>query len=198
VASLLLRFLELSGGRILVDGESLASGGLEAWRARLAFVPQRPHLFHGSVLDNLRLGLPGAGLEEVRAAAREARALDFIEALPQGFDTPLGEEGARVSSGQARRLALARAFLRRATVVVLDEPTAELDPGTEDDLLPALRRLRAGATTLLIAHRLRSVRDADLVLVLREGRVEEQGSHEELLAAGRRYAGLWTAPAGRR
>jgi ATP-binding cassette subfamily C protein CydD len=180
-----------------VDGRDLASIPPEDWRARLAYVPQRPYLFHGSVLENLRLGRPEAGLEEVRAAAGEAQALAFIEALPQGFSTALGEAGQRLSSGQARRLALARAFLRGATIVVLDEPTAELDPGTEDDLLPALRRLRTGATVLLIAHRLRSVRDADQVVVLREGRVEERGSHDELRAAGGRYSGLWTAGTGR-
>jgi ABC-type multidrug transport system fused ATPase/permease subunit len=176
-----------------VDGRALASIPSDDWRARLAYVPQRPYLFPGSVLENLRLGRPEAGLEEVREAAREAQALSFIEALPQGFSTPLGEAGQRVSSGQARRLALARAFLRQAKIVVLDEPTAELDPGTEDDLLPALRRLRTGATVLLIAHRLRSVRDADQVVVLREGRVEEHGTHDQLRAAGGRYAGLWSA-----
>ena len=136
---------------------------------RLAWVPQRPTFLHGSVLENLRLGRPDATREEVWEAADQALARSFIAELPQGLDTPLGEDGLRLSAGQARRLALARAFLRDPAVLVLDEPTAELDPETEDQLLPALRRLRQGRTTLLIAHRLTSVRDADRIVVLRNG-----------------------------
>ena len=189
-ANLLLRFLEPTGGRILVDGASLGTIEPDTWRSRMAWLPQRPTLFHGSVLDNLRLGRPDATRVEVWAAAEEARARDFIEDLPQGLDTPLGESGLRLSAGQARRIALARAFLRDPAVLILDEPTAELDPETEEQLLPALRRLREGRTTLLIAHRLQSVVDADRIVVLREGRVEEQGSPEALLREGGRYARL--------
>ena len=192
-AHLLLRFLEPTGGRILVDGAPLGAIERDAWRSRLAWVPQRPTFLHGSVLENLRLGRPDATREEVWEAADRALARSFIAELPQGLDTPLGEDGLRLSAGQARRLALARAFLRDPAVLVLDEPTAELDPETEDQLLPALRRLRQGRTTLLIAHRLASVRDADRIVVLRNGRVEEAGPPAELLARGGRYARLIAA-----
>ncbi len=192
-ANLLLRFLDPTGGRILVDGVDLGLVDVDAWRSRLAWMPQRPTLFHGSVLENLRLGRPDATLVEVWEAVAEARAQAFIEDLPQGLDTPLGESGLRLSAGQARRIALCRAFLRDPSVLVLDEPTAELDPETEEQLLPALRRLREGRTTLLIAHRLQSVKDADRIVVLREGRVEEQGSPAELRRHGGGYARLVAA-----
>ncbi|HEY6553662.1 MAG TPA: thiol reductant ABC exporter subunit CydD [Vicinamibacteria bacterium] len=189
-ANLLLRFLEPTGGRILVDGATLGSLEPADWRSRMAWLPQRPTLFHGSVLDNLRLGRPDATRDEVWAAAEEASARGFIEDLPEGLDTALGESGLRLSAGQARRIALCRAFLRDPAVVILDEPTAEMDPETEEQLLPALRRLREGRTTLLIAHRLPGVADADRIVVLREGRVEEQGSPAVLLREGGRYARL--------
>jgi ATP-binding cassette, subfamily C, bacterial CydD len=192
-ANLLLRFLEPASGRILVDGADLAAMEPPAWRSRIAWLPQRPTVYHGSVLENLRLGRPHATLEEVWEAVEQARARDFIAELPHGLDTSLGEDGLRLSAGQARRLALARAFLRDPGLLILDEPTAELDPETEDQLLPALRRLRGGRTTLLIAHRLASVADADRIVVLRDGRVEEQGSPAELLATGGPYARLLAA-----
>jgi ATP-binding cassette, subfamily C, bacterial CydD len=192
-ANLLLRFLDPTGGRILVDGAPLATIAPDAWRSRVAWVPQRPTLFHGSVLENLRLGRPHATLDEVWEAADKALARSFVADLPEGLETSLGESGLRLSAGQARRIALARAFLRDPAVLVLDEPTAELDPETEERLLPALRALRRGRTTLLIAHRLTSVRDADRIVVLRDGRVEEEGRPAELLAAGGRYARLVAA-----
>jgi len=192
-ANLLLRLLEPHRGRILVDGALLDTIAPDAWRSKLAWVPQRPTLFHGSVLENLRLGRPRATREEVWEAVERALAGPFVAELPRGLDTPLGESGLRLSAGQARRIALARAFLRDPAVLVLDEPTAELDPESEDQLLPALRRLREGRTTLLIAHRLASVRDAHRIVVLRDGRVEEEGSPGALLASGGRYARLVAA-----
>lgn len=192
VANLVLRFLEPRSGRLLVDGRPLAHLDPNAWRAQVAWVPQRPWLFDGTILDNLRRGRPGASREEVEAAAREADALEFIAELPAGLDTPVGEGGLRLSGGQARRLALARAFLKGAPVVVLDEPTAWLDPETEDRLAAALRRLRAGRTVLLIAHRLRTVAGAERVAILRGGRVEEEGPPAELRARGGAWARLLT------
>jgi thiol reductant ABC exporter CydD subunit len=189
-ANLLLRFLEPRSGQIRVDGQSLALEGAEEWRRRVAWVPQRPWLFDGTVLDNLRLGRPEATREEAEAAAREAEAWDFIAELPQGLDTPVGEGGLRLSGGQAQRVALARAFLRNAPVVVLDEPTAQLDPETEDRLAKALERLCAGRTVLLIAHRLRTVMAADRIALLYAGRVAEEGTHHDLLQRGGPYAGL--------
>jgi ATP-binding cassette subfamily C protein CydD len=192
-AHLLLRFLEPTSGRILVDGGLLAGVEPAAWRSSIAWLPQRPTVFHGSVLENLRLGRPHATPEEAWEAVEQANARSFIAELPRGLDTPLGEDGLRLSAGQARRLALARAFLRDPALLILDEPTAELDPETEDQLLPALRRLRRGRTTLLIAHRLASVADADRIVVLRAGRVEEEGAPDELLARGGSYARLLAA-----
>ena len=176
-----------------MDGTPLHEIDRDAWRSRVAWLPQRPTLFYGSVLENLRLGRPQASLDEVWAAVESACARSFIEDLPEGRETPLGENGLRLSAGQARRLALARAFLRDPAVVVLDEPTAELDPETEDLLLPALRRLCEGRTTLLIAHRLTSVRHADRIVVLRDGRIEESGRPADLLATGGVYAQLVAA-----
>ena len=193
IATLLLGFLEPASGRVLVDGTPLHEIDRDAWRSRVAWLPQRPTLFYGSVLENLRLGRPQASLDEVWAAVESACARSFIEDLPEGLETPLGENGLRLSAGQARRLALARAFLRDPAVVVLDEPTAELDPETEDLLLPALRRLCEGRTTLLIAHRLTSVRHADRIVVLRDGRIEESGRPADLLATGGVYAQLVAA-----
>lgn len=190
VANLLLRFLEPRSGHVLVDGRPLAEQGQDEWRAQVAWVPQRPWLFDGTVLDNLCLGRPDATREEVEAAARNAEALDFIAELPAGFDTRVGEGGLRLSGGQARRVALARAFLKEAPVVVLDEPTAWLDPEMEDRLASALRRLCAGRTVLLIAHRLRTVAGADRVAILRAGRVEEEGPPGELRARGGAWARL--------
>jgi thiol reductant ABC exporter CydD subunit len=193
VANLVLRFLDPRSGRVLVDGRPLSLESPDEWRARVAWVPQRPWLFHGTVLDNVRFGRPEATREEVEAAARDAEALDFIAELPMGFDTQVGEGGLRLSGGQARRLALARAFLKDAPVLVLDEPTAWLDPETEDRLAATLRRLCAGRTVLLIAHRLRTVAGADRVAILRAGRVEEEGPPGELRARGGAWARLLAA-----
>jgi ATP-binding cassette subfamily C protein CydD len=188
VANLLLRFLEPHAGRITVDGEALDGKDPDAWRDGVAWVPQRPHLFYGTVLENLRLGRPDATREEIEEAARQAEALAFIEELPLRFDTPVGEGGLRLSGGEAQRLALARAFLKDAPFLVLDEPTAQLDPETEDRLARALRRLCAGRTVLLIAHRRRTVAEADRAVRLHAGRVVEQGAPGVLLARGRPFA----------
>jgi ATP-binding cassette subfamily C protein CydD len=195
-AALLMRFLEPQAGAIRVDGASLAGIDAAAWRRLLAWVPQRPHLFHGSVLHNLRLARPDASEEAVHEAARLAHVDAFVRELPQAWDTPVGDAGLRLSGGQAQRLALARAFLADAPVLVLDEPTAHLDLEQEALLADAMARLRRARSVLLIAHRLTTVFDADRIVLLSGGRVREAGSHAELLAAGGTYARLVDAYRG--
>ena len=195
-ARLLLRFLEADRGRLLLDGRELRGIDADAWRRKVAWVPQRPHLFFGTVADNLRLARPGATREEIEAAARAAHLHDFVSLLPLGYETPIGERGARLSGGQAQRLALARAFLKDAPVLVLDEPTSHLDPSHEAAIHDSIARLTRGRTTLLIAHRLSTVRRAARLAVVERGRVVEWGGPGELAARGGRFAALLRAYAG--
>lgn len=170
--ALLLGFVEPSAGRITVGGTDLAGLDADDWRARLAWVPQRPHLFAASVADNIRLGRPDASDAEVRQAARDAYADHFVEALPHGYDTLLGEHGAGLSAGQRQRLALARAFLKDAPVLLLDEPTAHLDPESEAAVTRATVRLMRGRTAIVVAHRTSLLPYADRVVTVRGGRLE--------------------------
>ena len=191
VLSLLLGFVRPQAGRILANGHDLAGIDPAHWLGHVAVVPQRPHMVAGSVLDNIRLGDPGIDLDRVRAAARLAAADGFIEALPQGYDTPLGEFGQTLSGGQVQRLALARAFLREdAAVLLLDEGTAGLDRATEAAVAEAIGRLAADRATLIVAHRLATVRLADRVVFLEDGRIVEQGPRAALEADGGRFARL--------
>jgi ATP-binding cassette subfamily C protein CydCD len=196
IAQLLLRFSEPSAGEITVGSAPLPDFRADAWRRCLAWVPQLPYLFNASVADNIRLGCPDASPDQVVHAARAAGAHDFIQALPDSYETVIGERGARLSGGQAQRIALARAFLVDAPLVILDEPTAHLDPETEAEVEESLERLQFGRTVLIIAHRLRTVRRADLILVLDGGRVVEAGTHEALSRIpGGAYARLLAAHA---
>ncbi|MCF7985130.1 MAG: thiol reductant ABC exporter subunit CydD [Thiohalocapsa sp.] len=181
VASLLLGFLRPDGGSILVDGADLARLDIDAWRRNLAWLPQSPRLFQGTLGDNIRLGAPNAPLDAVRRAAEQAHAAEFIDRLPLGYDTPVGERGVGLSGGQIQRIALARAFLRDARLVLLDEATANLDPASEALVQQALDRLADGRTMLVIAHRLATVRSADRILVLDGGHIVEQGDHATLM-----------------
>ncbi|SFQ42372.1 ATP-binding cassette, subfamily C/ATP-binding cassette, subfamily C, CydD [Amycolatopsis arida] len=171
--AVLLGLVAPTGGRVLVDGRDLRELDLAAWRERLAWVPQRPHLFAASVADNVRLGAPHASEAEVRTAARAAHADEFVRALPAGYATRLGERGAGMSAGQRQRIALARAYLRNAPVVLLDEPTARLDLAAEAAVVAAAGRLLAGRTAILVAHRPALVELADRVVQLENGRVHE-------------------------
>jgi thiol reductant ABC exporter CydD subunit len=174
VANLLLRFAEPSCGRVTAGGIDLAECRLELWRRQLAWVPQRPTIFRGSVLENIRLGDEGASDRAVQDAAMLAGADRFIRSLPSGYETLVGDGGRPLSAGERRRIALARAFVRDAPLVILDEPTADLDPVSADVVAEAVERLRAGRTVLLIAHRPELVEHADRVVVLGGGTVMQE------------------------
>lgn len=196
VAYLLLRFIEPDGGSIKVGGRPLCDFPRGPWREHVAWVPQNPHLFYGSVAENIRLARPDATPDEVTWAARQAHAHSFIAALPQGYETTVGERGARLSGGEAQRIALARAFLKDAPLVILDEATANLDPETEELIRESMGRLLEGRTTLLIAHRLSTVHGCDRVLVMDGGRVVEEGTHSTLVERGGLYKRLVGAYGG--
>nr|WP_128794605.1 ABC transporter ATP-binding protein [Corallococcus coralloides] len=188
--SVLLGFLPPSGGEVKWDGVPLSSLKASSVRAQLAWVPQEPVLFSGTVRHNLRLGQPDAPDDALWEALRLAHAEDFVRALPGGLDEPVGERGSRLSGGQRQRLALARAFLRRPSLLLLDEPTSALDATSEAAVGAGLQALMKGRTVLVIAHRLSTVRDADLIAVVEGGQVVEAGTHEQLLALRGRYARL--------
>ncbi|WP_192034633.1 ABC transporter transmembrane domain-containing protein [Halomonas sp. YLGW01] len=189
---LLLRFYDPQAGRLTLDGIDLRELAPQALRAQLGLVAQEPMLFSGSAADNIRYGKPEASLDEVRDAARDANALTFIEALPRGFDTPLGPGGVQLSGGQRQRLAIARALLRDPRVLLLDEATSALDAESERVVQQALDRLMRGRTSLVIAHRLATVIAADRLLVFDQGRLVASGSHAALLQSSALYRQLAT------
>lgn len=193
LASLLLRFIEPSAGEIWVDGQPLAAIPPEEWRAQVAWVPQMPYLFNDTLAANLRLAKPEASDDKLIRACQRADLHEFIQSLPEGYGTQIGERGARLSGGQAQRLALARAFLRDAPFLILDEPTSSLDPAQESRLHQAIHELMRGRTTLVIAHRLSTVYQADQIVVLDAGRLAETGQHADLLQRNGLYAQLVTA-----
>ena len=190
VFQLLMRFYDPSAGRILFDGIDLRALDPAALRARIGLVPQEPMIFSANAWDNIRYGRPEASDEEVRAAAAAAAASEFLERLPDGFDTFLGEKGVRLSGGQRQRIAIARAILRAPAVLLLDEATSSLDAESERLVQAALERLRRGRTTLVIAHRLATVLAADRILVLDYGRLVATGRHRELIEQNGLYARL--------
>ena len=189
-ASLLLRFIDAEAGTIEADGKPLSHYDRATWRAALAWVPQRPHLFDGSIADNIRLARPSASDAEVATAATAANAIEFIHRLPHGFETHVGEGGSRLSGGQRQRIAIARAFLRDAPLLVLDEATSHQDEASEEAIADAVARLVRGRTVLVIAHRLRMAQRADEVVLLAGGRALEAGPPDALLAQGGAYRDL--------
>jgi ABC-type multidrug transport system fused ATPase/permease subunit len=187
LVSLIPRFYDASVGQVLVDGIDVRGYRVRSLRERISIVLQDPVLFSGTIADNLRYGRLDATREELEEAARAAHAHDFISALPKGYDTEVAEAGRSLSGGERQRLSIARAILKKAPILILDEPTSSLDAISEEIVFSALKRLRAGRTTIVIAHRLSTVRDADRILVLDGGRIAAQGRHEELLQASLLY-----------
>src|SRR5262249_12937584 len=193
IARLLLRLHDPQQGRVLVGGRDVRTLTLAELRRNIAVVSQDTYLFHGTVEDNLRMGKPGAAAAELEAAARAANALEFIEKLPQGLRTVVGERGVRLSGGQRQRIAIARALLRDAPILVLDEALSSVDAESEAVIQEALDRLMRGRTTLIFAHRLSSVIGADRILVLDDGRVVESGRHADLMERRGAYHRLMAA-----
>jgi ATP-binding cassette subfamily B protein len=199
---LLLRFYDPQQGRLLLDGVDLRDADPAEVRRRIATVPQDPVIFAADAWENIRYGLAGVSEADLRHAADAAHASDFLERLPKGFDTFLGERGVRLSGGQRQRIAIARAILRDPPLLLLDEATSALDAESERLVQDALETLMRGRTSIVIAHRLATVRKADRILVLDHGRVVEEGTHADLSAAGGLYARLaelqfrdWSGPA---
>jgi len=182
LAYILLRFISPNEGVIMVDGQPLEKIPIESLREKIAWVPQKPFIFNTSLADNIRLGRPEADMEAVRAAAQEANIHEFIDLLPEGYKTNAGEAGSRLSSGEAQRLALARVFLKDTPIIILDEPTSSLDPAAEVILEQSIRKITEGRTVITIAHRLSTIFRADKIIVLKNGRIVEHGTHSELLA----------------
>jgi subfamily B ATP-binding cassette protein MsbA len=191
LVSLLPRFWDVDRGRVLLDGIDVRSLRLADLRSAIGIVPQEPALFSGTIRENIAYARPGATLEEVESAARAAHAHEFIDRLPQGYETLVGERGVKLSGGQRQRIAIARAILKNPAVLILDEATSSLDTESERLIEDALGKLLVGRTTLIIAHRLSTVRRADRLLVLDHGRIVEEGSHAELLELGGLYARLY-------
>jgi ATP-binding cassette subfamily B protein len=187
---LLLRFYDPAGGRILVDGVDIANADPSAVRAGIGLVPQETMIFGASARENIRYGRPTASDAEIEAAARAAAADEFLGKLPQGYDTFLGEKGARLSGGQKQRIAIARAILKNPPILLLDEATSSLDSESERLIQDALEGLKRGRTTIVIAHRLATAINSDRIVVIDRGRIVGTGRHEELMRGNALYARL--------
>jgi len=196
LTKLLLRLDDVQQGQVLVDGQDVSHCTQQSLRRQVAYVPQEALLFHRTIRENIAYGRPEASEEEIRKAAREANALDFIERLPDGFDTLVGERGVKLSGGQRQRVAIARAILVDAPILVLDEATSALDSESEALVQGALENLMKGRTAIVVAHRLSTVASLDRIVVLSRGQVVEDGTHQELVEAGGEYAGLWSRQTG--
>ncbi len=193
LSRLLFRFYDVSGGRIAIDGQDIRGVTRESLRTAIGIVPQDTVLFNDTILYNLAYGRPGASQAEIETAARIAHITGFIEQLPDGYQTVVGERGLKLSGGEKQRVAIARTLLKRPPIVVFDEATSSLDSKSEQSILEAIAEIAREQTSIVIAHRLSTVADADNIIVLDRGRVVEQGRHSQLLALGGRYAHLWEA-----
>jgi subfamily B ATP-binding cassette protein MsbA len=191
IISLLPRFYDPQSGAIKIDGADIRGYKLKSVREQISFVLQDTLLFHASVWDNIAYGKPDATRDQIMRAAKEANAHEFIEKLPEGYNTMVGERGATLSGGQRQRIAIARAIIRDTPLLILDEPTSGLDSASEQTVIEALDRLMEGKTCIVVAHHLNAIRHADVVLVVKDSELVEQGTHEELLAAGGLYAELY-------
>jgi ATP-binding cassette subfamily B protein/subfamily B ATP-binding cassette protein MsbA len=196
LVALIPRLYDPTAGRVLIDGQDVRQASIASVREQVAFVLQDPFLLPLSVAQNIAYGRPSANRAEVEDAARAAQAHDFIARLPQGYDTVIGERGTTLSGGQRQRLAIARALLKDAPILIMDEPTSALDVATEGKLIAALERLKAGRTTIMIAHRLSTIRGADRIVVLDAGQIAGIGTHGELVAGNSLYRVLYQSQSG--
>ena len=196
LTKLLLRLSDIQEGEILIDGQNVAKCTQQSLRRQVAYVPQEALLFHRTIAENIAYARPDASMDEIREAACQANALEFIERLPQGFDTVTGERGIKLSGGQRQRIAIARAMLANAPILVLDEATSALDSESEKLVQDALEKLMQGRTSIVVAHRLSTVASLDRIVVLDRGKIVEDGPHAELIAQGGEYAQLWSRQTG--
>jgi ATP-binding cassette, subfamily B, bacterial len=196
LVKLLLRFYEVQSGRILIDGIDIRELNLFDLRQCIGWVSQDVFLFHGTVAENIRYGSFDATHEQIVEAAKLAEAHEFIQQLPQGYDTIVGERGQKLSGGQRQRLAIARAILKDPPILILDEATSAVDNETEAAIQKSLTRITQNRTTIAIAHRLSTIRHANCIYVMDKGQIVEQGTHEELLFLNGVYAGLWNVQSG--
>ena len=196
LTKLLLRLSDVQDGHVYVDGQDISACTQQSLRRQIAYVPQEALLFHRSIRENISYGRPDATEAEIRRAAQLANALEFIDRLPAGLDTLVGERGVKLSGGQRQRVAIARAILADAPVLVLDEATSALDSESEALVQDALENLMQGRTSIVVAHRLSTVAALDRIVVLADGEIVEDGTHAELAAAGGEYAALWSRQTG--
>jgi ATP-binding cassette subfamily B protein len=196
LTKLLLRFNELDSGRIVIDGQDITKIKQGDLRKSIAYVAQEPYLFHRTIRENIAYGKPDASDQEVRLAAKQANALDFIDTMPNGLDTIVGERGIKLSGGQRQRIAIARAILKDAPILLLDEATSALDSESERLIQNSLDKLMKHRTSIVIAHRMSTISKLDRIVVLDDGKISEQGTHQELLDKHGIYAKLWQHQSG--
>ncbi len=193
---ILLRFSDVDSGSITIDGQDISSVKQADLRAAISYVPQEPLLFHRSIGENIAYGRPEADPREIKAVARQANAHEFIETLPKGYNTTVGERGVKLSGGQRQRVAIARAMLKNAPILVLDEATSALDSESEALIQDALWKLMEGRTAIVIAHRLSTIQKMDRIIVLQNGKIVEEGGHKDLLYKSGVYARMWQRQSG--